>query len=591
MKLEEHYFTLYQSWGPGSKKVFISEVAQKLKCSDRHAKSIVKQMKEKNWIEWIPNPGRGKATSLTFLLKPNEIEEQQVQTWIHNGDIPQALKWMESQKELGASFVEWLEGQFNWTPSHQQEDGLDTLSYPYYQPIHTLVPCYISTRHEGHLVEHVYNRLITYSHYDKTFHPEIAHHWDSEDNGRIWRFYIRKGVLFHDGSPLTSKTVKENILFWKDHQRDGWKLDILNDIKKINIVSTTIIEIHLNSPNQMLLHLFTDHKAMMIPVHLYEKDKERFRKHPIGTGPYEITRHRNGHMVLKAFTHYFGYRPLLDKVELYSIPNSPLPPRRQVHYRIVGKHTTDIKHYDWFPPRLGGVYLVVNHQKEGLHKHPDFRKMLSHAIDRSKLFQNHPYHAVWFPDSFIDENAGILRQHANVQEAKAWFHANGLKGKTLTLTSTCLEHNAYFGFELGVFKEVFKEMGITLETNYVDINELHKKEHMEKTDIIIAGVGLGENPLVSMLNAITSETSYICNTMPPEAKVHLDSLITTVRQSPDTQTAYENLRNIENFLLDNYYVIFLYQRKIHINVEADERLQGIEINRYNRLNYHKLWYK
>jgi SgrR family transcriptional regulator len=591
MKIDHHYFTLYSVWGPTSREVFISDIAEKLTCSDRHAKSVIKQMTEKQWINWEPSPGRGKASRLTFLLKPNEVEEENVRSWIEQGDIVRALKWMENQAELETSFVKWLEGQFQWTPSHHRDDGMDVLSYPYYRPIHTLVPCHMTTRHEGHIGEHIFNRLFHYRYEDNTFLPELAHYWESKENGRVWRFYIRKGLLFHNGSPLTSKTIKENILFWKREQIAGWKLTMLDEIEKLETPSSTMIDIYLTRPNKLFLHLFTDHKSMIIPVPLYEKNKEAFRFQPVGSGPYQIADHRPGHMVLEAFPHYFGYRPLLDKVELYDIPNSPLPPARQVHYRIVDRDSTRVNKFDWFRPEIGGVYLVVNDRKEGIHKHPEFRKMLSYAIDRTKLFQNHPHHEVWFPDSLFDEHAGVLRQQANVEKAREWFRANGFTGKTLTLTSTCLKHNAYFGFELEQLKPVFEDLGMTLKTNIVDIHELHKEEHIQKTDMIIAGISLGENRLVSMLNAMTSNSSYICNTLPSEIKAHLDALLTTVRQSPDTQTAFENLRNIETFLLDNHYLIFLYQRKVHIHIEADEKLQGIEINRYNRLNYHRLWFK
>lgn len=371
MKLDKHYFTLYSVWGPTSKDVFISDIAKRLSCSNRHAKSVIKQMTEKQWINWEPSPGRGKASKLTFLLKPNEIEEQNVRSWIEEGDIVRALKWMENQAELEASFVKWLEGQFQWTPSHRRDDGMDVLSY-----------------------QHIFNRLLQYRYEDNTFLPELAHYWESKENGRVWRFYLRKGLLFHGGSPLTSKTIMENILFWKREQIAGWKLTVLDEIEKMETPSSTMIDIYLTKPNKLFLHMFTDNKSMIIPVQLYEKNKEAFRFHPIGSGPYQMADHRHGHMILEAFPHYFGFRPLLDKVELYDIPNSPLPPARQVHYRIVDRHSTTINKFDWFRPEIGGVYLVVNDRKEGIHKHPEFRRILSYAIDRTKLFQNHPHHEV-----------------------------------------------------------------------------------------------------------------------------------------------------------------------------------------------------
>ncbi|WEG19256.1 ABC transporter substrate-binding protein (plasmid) [Alkalihalophilus pseudofirmus] len=592
MKLENHYSTLYTLWGrENTNDVFISDIARELCCSDRHAKSVLKQMINKNWINWEPSVGRGKPSKLTCLVKPTEIEEQKVQKWIQDGDINRAIRWMESQTGLETSFINWLEGELQWTPSYRNQGGMDVLSYPYYRPIRSLVPSQITTRHEGHLAEHIYNRLIYFDNHHYTFHAELAHHWEPLENGRVWRFYLRKNIFFHDGSPLTSNTIVENILLWKTEDIPDWKRRMIEEIVDMETPTSTIITLFLNKPNMLFPHIFTDSKSMIIPVNRYKKDKKTFRTHPIGSGPYQITIHEKGHLVLESFSQYFGYRPALDKVVLYTIPKPYTASRRQVHFRIVDKQSTKVNKLDWFRPEMGGVYLVINHNKEGIHTHPEFSKMLSLAINRIDLFQEHPHHQVWFPDSFFDKDLGPLRQIPDIEKAKEWFRRNGYNGATITLSSTCLEHEAYFGYELEALRTYFKEFGIRLKTKVIDIHDLKKDEHLKNTDLIITGVALGENPLVSMLNTLTSKKSFISNTLPTYAKVQLDALISTVEQSPNINSTYENLRNIECFLLDNYYVILLYQRKVHINVEADEKLQGIEINQYNRLNYKKLWFK
>ncbi|RPF53447.1 ABC transporter substrate-binding protein [Aquisalibacillus elongatus] len=591
MKLKQHYFTFFQNYGAEPTEVYLDQLAKALQCSTRHTKSIIKQMQAENWIQWDPNPGRGNASTLTLLKKPTEIEEQQVQEWIKHGQISKALKWMEKQETLEESFVNWLENHFQWTPSTKHNEGLDVLSYPYYYPLHSLVPWESTTRHEGHIIEHIFNCLVKFDQETQTLAPELAHHWESKDNSRVWRIYLRKRLFFHNGKAITSSEIRDNVRIWKEKQLAAWKRQMIEQIQEINTPTSTLIEFKLEQPNPLFMQLFTGHKASIIPVSDYLEEPNKFRYHPIGSGPYLIKSHNQGHLILEAFQNYFGYRPLLDKVELYSIPKKPISPQRQIHYRIVNEDTLNVNKKDWFRPQLGGTFIAVNHQKSGIHQHPEFRKHLSYLLDRPKLFKHHPHHDVWFPDSMFDPQARPLRQHSNYEAAKKWFKDQGFIGKTLTLTSTCLKHDAYFKYELEVLKEVFEEVGINLETRVVDIFELSKEENLNQTDLVIAGFSLGDNPLVSLMNAYTSNTSFICNTIPDEARTHLNSLLDTVWKSSDTQSAYQNLREIEEFLLDEYFTIFLYQRKIHISVEADERLQGIEINLNNRLSYHKLWYK
>jgi MarR-like DNA-binding transcriptional regulator SgrR of sgrS sRNA len=573
--------------GPTDAQVYISQIADLLSCSERHAKSVIKQMQVQEWICWKPSSGRGKASTLTFLLKPQEVEQQCVQTWIEEGDIKRTLRWMEQQAELEPSFVKLVEDQFQWI----RDDGLDILRYPLYRQIYTLLPFNMTTKHEWHLANHIFNRLLRYNSEKHEFVPELAHHWEQLDNGRIWRVYLRKGILFHDGSPLTSQTVKENVNFWKVMQFDRWRTKMIEDITHIEENSSTVITFHLLQPNKLFMHLFTDYQSMIIPIHIYKKDPETFKMRPIGSGPYQITDYIKGYLVLEAYSNYFGYRPLLDKVELFNIPNSSYSSSRQIHYKLLDQETKLTKKYNSVFPELGGIYVVVNHKKAGIHRHTNFRRMLSYAIDRAKLFNNHPKHEVWFPDSLFDEHAGILRQESNFDEAKKWFLEQGLTGQTLKLTATNYEQNPHFNFELEQLTEVFSELGIKLQSEMIDIHQLAESDQLHKTDLIVTEICLSEDRLFSMLNTLTDNTSFILNTLPPEAKGYIHSLLDVVSQSPDTKTAYKSLRKIETFLLDNHYLIFLYQRQTHALIEADEKLQGIELNSYNLLNFDKLWYK
>ncbi|MBC7347705.1 MAG: ABC transporter substrate-binding protein, partial [Clostridia bacterium] len=38
--------------------------------------------------------------------------------------------------------------------------------------------------------------------------PGLAESWEAQDNGKVWVFHLRKGVKFHDGTPLTAEAVK-----------------------------------------------------------------------------------------------------------------------------------------------------------------------------------------------------------------------------------------------------------------------------------------------------------------------------------------------------------------------------------------------
>ena len=43
----------------------------------------------------------------------------------------------------------------------------------------------------------------------KEFRPALAERWEKSADGLTWKFYLRKGVKFHDGGMLNAKAVKD----------------------------------------------------------------------------------------------------------------------------------------------------------------------------------------------------------------------------------------------------------------------------------------------------------------------------------------------------------------------------------------------
>ena len=40
--------------------------------------------------------------------------------------------------------------------------------------------------------------------------PDLAERWEADPSARRYRFYLRRGVTFHDGIPLTARDVKRH---------------------------------------------------------------------------------------------------------------------------------------------------------------------------------------------------------------------------------------------------------------------------------------------------------------------------------------------------------------------------------------------
>jgi len=64
--------------------------------------------------------------------------------------------------------------------------------------------------------QQIYNRLIDSAAGSTDLVPSLATTWTSSDQGKRWRFKLREGVKFHDGTDLTAEAVKFNIERWWD---------------------------------------------------------------------------------------------------------------------------------------------------------------------------------------------------------------------------------------------------------------------------------------------------------------------------------------------------------------------------------------
>ena len=53
---------------------------------------------------------------------------------------------------------------------------------------------------------------------DGTYSPELAEKVDVSDDGTVWTFTIRDGVMFHDGVPLTAKDIAFSYNFYQANE-------------------------------------------------------------------------------------------------------------------------------------------------------------------------------------------------------------------------------------------------------------------------------------------------------------------------------------------------------------------------------------
>lgn len=183
-------------------------------------------------------------------------------------------------------------------------------------------------------VHQLYNTLVEV---DSQLHivPSLAKRWTVSADKKTYTFYLRSDVYFHDdpcfsngrGRKMTAADVVysfERLVNRSTASPGSWifnnKVDSLNGFSAIN---DTTFQLTLTRPYNPILGILSMQYCSIVPKEAVEKYGGDFRRHAVGTGPFQFVAWEEGQaMVLKKNPRYFetddeGSRlPYLDGIKI-----------------------------------------------------------------------------------------------------------------------------------------------------------------------------------------------------------------------------------------------------------------------------------
>jgi peptide/nickel transport system substrate-binding protein len=180
------------------------------------------------------------------------------------------------------------------------------------------------------LQDNIYQGLLQYQGgtATPTIIPDLATSWKESDDNTVFTFTLRRGVLFHDGTPFTSAAVEPS--FARDLAVGQGPSYMPGEVASVTTRGPYQVTVKLKGPNPNFpAYLASAYgPRMMSPTGLAthagsDHDQSYLRTHDFGTGPYELTEAQVGSMYqLKAFGRYWGPRPYFTTVNLPVISDS-----------------------------------------------------------------------------------------------------------------------------------------------------------------------------------------------------------------------------------------------------------------------------
>jgi peptide/nickel transport system substrate-binding protein len=243
------------------------------------------------------------------------------------------------------------------------------------------------------VLRHVYDPLLDVTNDDK-FVPALAETWRPLNN-TTWRFTLRKGVTFHDGTPFTA----DSVVFTLKRVRDNTKLIksfVYQDLEDVRKDDDHTVTVTTKRPFGSL----PAHVTMlgMLPPSAGAAEDAFFQK-PVGTGPFRFVSWTHGdHVDLAANPRY--WKAGLPRVETLKVRFIPELSTRVAALRAGEIHVIDrvwpdmvqtlkatpgVKVLD--TPAIEAQRWHFQLARESM-KDPRVRKAVSLAIDRNVIIKD-----------------------------------------------------------------------------------------------------------------------------------------------------------------------------------------------------------
>ena len=458
--------------------------------------------------------------------------------------------------------------------------------------------------------------------------PELASHYEISEDGLTYTFWLREGLTWHDGKPVTVDDIIFTIEATKNvgirsPKRANWEGV---EVEKIDQGAVKFI---LKKPYAPFLE---NTKLGILPKHLWGKlsSKEfsltELNTKPIGAGPYKIDSFTKGasgaisSLYLKAFKNYKPARPFINNVTLLFYPGEEdlIAAYRKgniTSMKLTPKSVGEISMANkvlWKAalPQMFGLFF--NQSKSPALADIAVRRALEAALDRERiiqevfggnaLIQSTPI----FPDdeqkiaSLTESKQSIEEIHTMLIDAGWKENENGIFEKkeknkdlvTLEFTLTTSD-NPELVSTAKVLQNIWQGAGIKVNLEIFELGSLEQNIiRPRKYEALLFGQVVGFNPdpfafwHSSQINDPGLNVALYANTK-------VDRFLEEVRTIIDWEEREEKYDAFQEEIAKELPAIFLYS-PIYLYLMPDD-IYGVDIQRITigaeRFSDIENWYK
>ncbi|MDP7194497.1 MAG: peptide ABC transporter substrate-binding protein [Dehalococcoidia bacterium] len=243
--------------------------------------------------------------------------------------------------------------------------------------------------------------------------PELAESWEISDDGKVYTFKLRDGILFSDGSPITARDFKWSFeraahpdtespvasIYLEDIVGSMEVIDgdgSITDISGVKIIDDSTLQITIDAPKAYFLAKLTYPTAYVLKKNNVDQNGDDWTDSPIGTGPFVMYEYRIGEvLVIRRNDYYWGEKARLDGVEYNLAGGQAMSMYENDEIDITGVGLADLERVKdvndplnsdlvSVPPSFTVSYIGFN-VKEPPFDDLKFRLALNYAVDKQLI--------------------------------------------------------------------------------------------------------------------------------------------------------------------------------------------------------------
>ena len=437
--------------------------------------------------------------------------------------------------------------------------------------------------------------------------PGLAEKYAIGNEGKVYDFFIRKDVKWHDGEPLT---IDDVIFTIRTIQNPEYRSPLRINWTGVEIerIDDWTIRFKLKTPYAPFLANTT---IGIIPRHIWEKVMPNNftlapeNLEPIGTGPYKfkkIKKDKEGFVEsieLEAFGEYNLNRPYIEKITLYFYPDEEGLIRAynkgqidnlnlisaQNKSKIQGIKKTNI--YRLNLPRYFTVFF--NQSKSKALSDETVRLALNYATDKQEIINevldgeakpvNSPIPSgIWSHTDEIQMYDFALEHANNILEEDGWIDEDedGIREKDdekleIELITTELKELQQVA---NLLQKQWSKIGAQINLKIMNIGEI-QQEHIRPRNYqaLLFGEVLGLDPdPFSFWHSSQKKDPGLNLALYDNSTV--DALLKEARQTLDEETRLENYKEFQQLVVEDAPAVFLYSSyQLYF---VDKKIKGIE---------------